>query len=246
MVNCLAKETVDIPIYNKKKLSFTDLIISNSEEKLASIHITTTHNRIIVIDLGELNNQELAANVKSLWGAEIDDNLYFQITNIIKRIYELHGYKKVLVTYPVNLNKNGSVFTLVSIGTESLYNLYITSFNKINSISNLNKNTTSVVVEDLPKYFSSEDFSRISAHYLGKPITAEYLGKFINEISDFITLNKDSLADVLIPEQNISNGTLKIGLKIGSYPLRNLVFLNNLKEIQDPGLKIKKKCFCVL
>lgn len=63
--------------------------------------------------------------------------------------------------------------------------------------------------EGLP-LFQSADFSRALSYYLGKPLSLGDLNRLTKEIVALYRRNNRPVVDVLVPEQNISSGTVQI------------------------------------
>ena len=79
-----------------------------------------------------------------------------------------------------------------------------------------------IVVLDEP-LLGSDEFSDLLSGYRGKPLTADSIKSIERDITSYLKAKGQKLVDVVVPEQNIANGQLRLGVMVGRYDLFRLL-----------------------
>jgi hemolysin activation/secretion protein len=81
---------------------------------------------------------------------------------------------------------------------------------------------------DVP-LLGTEEFDSAMDAYFGKPITPEMIERLKGDLTAFVKRKGQQLVDVMVPDQNISGGELRLVVVIGHYDLTRLVITNDEK-----------------
>ena len=216
---------------SKTSFNFRHLYIADTEYKVTQLHMPESVNsHIIVMDVPILNTKPFADLFNSYYNQPITSVLLQTITNEVKRYIKAHGINLANVIIPEQNVSSGDIRLVVVLGKYTLAKLYLCSIEKITTSSPNSTLLTQVTLDDLPAFFSSEEFAHLLTPYFSNPITPESVNKLVSDISNFVTSKHENLAGIQIPPQNVEGGFLKIGIKIGNYPIKRLVLAESTEK----------------
>ena len=83
-------------------------------------------------------------------------------------------------------------------------------------------------VWDVP-LLGTQEFNDVMGVYFGRPITPESVERLERDLTAFVRRKGQQLVDVMVPDQNITGGDLRLVVVIGHYDLTRLVITNDEK-----------------
>ena len=203
------------------------VIISNTEEKLNNLTFGKNSGTILIQDVAALNDKSLSDLLKNFWGKPITQSLLKSLSMNLEKFLHNKGFNKIYIDYPNYTHSGSDLKILVILNVDLLKTLYLTTPELANKPYLDSNRPSEVIVENLPKYLIDQDFSYYVTNYFSKPITPDYVNKLIYNIAKYIKTKGSYLAVAQIPQQNVQNGVLKMGLVIGNYPLHRLVIMGS-------------------
>ena len=217
--------------------TFKHLYIADTEEKVAQLHMPdTVKSHIIVMDVSILNKPAFADLLSPFYGKAITPTLIDQISALISDYIKKQGVSLVNVITPEQNIASGDIRLIVVTGKFTLARLYLSSLEKLTVSSPKPAQLTQVTLDDLPDSLSTSDFAHILTPYFSKPITSESVNKLIYDISNYLDTKHEHLAGFQIPAQNVEGGILKIGLKVGTFPIKRLVLAESTDKAQSASV----------
>ena len=218
----------------ESKFLFNHLYIADTEEKVTQLHMPeSVKSHIIIMDLPILNTTEFADQLNPLYDKVINSALIDQVASLVKSYIRSHGVDLVNVMIPPQNIASGDIRLVVVTGRFTLAKLYLTSIESLNTKVSYSNQPTQISIDNLPEFLSSPDFAHLLTPYFSQPITLESVNKLIFDISEYVAKKNDYLAGIQIPKQNVEGGMLRIGLKIGKYPIKRLI----LAESADKSME---------
>ena len=212
------------------------LIISDSEQKVLNLRFPENVNgKVLIMDIPLLNTPDFADYVKKYFDNTISRQLIENLKASITKFLTSKGQKLVTVIIPNQNIARGELRLVVVQGSFSLAQLYLTSVEKSLEPFIAPVNAGQLITEEVPAFFSSDEFARLIYPFFGDPITLESVIKIIDKINEFAEAKETHLAAVQIPNQSTEGGLLKIGIKTGTYPLKKIV----LAESSEKAAAIK-------
>jgi len=201
------------------------LLISDTESKVEALKHPdgpADNAPIVEMDVPYLNSQSFSDLVQPYFGKTITPELINDLSSNIKKYLYAHGNKLVSIIIPEQSVKEGDIRLVVVVGRYTLSRIYLTTLeNSLNPIK-IPDNAGQIIVNDLPGFLSQSAIRTVFAPYFAKPITPESVNKLVIALSNYIKSNHESLAAVQIPQQATESGTLELGLKIGTYPIKRI------------------------
>jgi hemolysin activation/secretion protein len=233
-INCVSYST-EIDLHqnytNSSRFSFKHLYIADAEGKVSQLILPeNVKNRIIIMDVPILNTKDFADSLDAYYGRPIDTALIDEISNLVINYIKKRGINLVNVITPPQNVASGDIRLVVITGRYTLAKLYLSSIEKINTPEVNLSQSTQITLDEVPGFLSSPEFAHLLTPYFAQPITAESVNKLIFDISNYITKNNDYLAGVQIPAQNVEGGILRIGLKIGKFPIKRMILAESAEK----------------
>jgi hemolysin activation/secretion protein len=206
---------------------FQKLYIADSEEKVNNLINPSISDRLVIMDVPVLNNKEFLDLIQIYFEKPITPETLNEISQRIKSFIISRFKGPVSVVIPKQNVSKGDIRLVVVTGKYTLAKLYFTNYEKSLLPFSPLENSGQIVWDSLPSALATPEFLHLLSPYFGQPITAESINKMIVEMSSFITSHGEYLAGVQFPQQNTEDGTLRIGIKLGRYPLHRLIITNS-------------------
>jgi len=157
--------------------------------------------------------------------AESIERLKLAVTGYVKK----QGDLLVDVTVPQQNISSGEFRLVVVIGHYTAYRLLISDSEDKAAAMTVPANATQIVIQDVP-LLATQEFAVRMAPYFDQPITNEWVDRLIADISAYVKSRGELAASVRIPSQSIASGEFRIGVTIGRYDLRRLIFSDTAEK----------------
>jgi len=234
-----AINTTTTTVNNNTKFIFKRLIIADSELKVMNLRFPNDTGRYLIMDTPGLNNQEFSKLLDPFFGKPINNTLIAEITDAIKSYLHTHNQQQSVLLFPNQNVSQGEIRLVVVIGKYMLSRLYLSSLSKIKESDgdlkpkNDQQQNGQIVLNDVPAYLATSELSQSLAPYFGKPITADSVNKIVGELGTYIHNHGGYLAAAEAPDQNVEQGSLKIALEIGMYPIKHFIITNSFIDAKN-------------
>ena len=234
------KETSKSLISNDIKYTLKHVLIADTEDKVSNLLSPSDSDKIIIMDVPALRKAGLNQVINPYIGKPITAELFTALSIDIKKFISEQGLKPVNVIIPSqNINK-GDIRLVVVVGSYTLAKLIFSPLEKTLNPYNLGNIKGQIIWDDLPQSLATPELTRKLSSYFSKPITPESVNRLILDISAYLKTKNEFLAGVQIPAQNAESGLLWIGLKLGRFPIRNLIIANSEKSLASTKPKLSR------
>jgi len=224
------------------KFTFKRLILSDTEYKVLNLRFPNDKGKLLIMDIPILNTKEFDQLIEPFIGKALDQSLIDTISSSISNYLKSKNFPPPAIIIPEQNISKGELRIVVVIGKFMLSHLFLTSSAKINSadlqtLQNKQTNSDSkhgqIYLDDLPPYFATPELGKLIAPYFAKPITSDSVNNLVGDIATFISQKGGYLAAAEAPDQNVENGSLKIALEIGYFPIKHFIITNTFAESRD-------------
>jgi len=216
-----------LSLAKRKDAVLKRIIISDTAEKVNMLTFGSNNGRILVLDVKSLNDVEFSNLMKKYWDQMITHKLLDQLHLELNEYFRRKGISNIFIDYPEIDKPSNDLRVVVVLNSECLKTIYLSTPSRASLDFSYESKPGQIVIDDLPSYLVNSNFSNTVTQYFLKPITPEYVNRLIYSISQYVEKQGSYLAVAQIPEQNMKNGVLKLGLIIGNYPLRRLVVMGS-------------------
>lgn len=214
---------------------FRRLILADTEEKVLNLRFPNQNGTLLIMDVPSLNTQEFNDLTKSYINQPITSEFISKLSTAIKEYLRSKHQDRPMVTIPAQNVASGELRLVVVTGKYSLAQIKLLSLDRLHATTNgLDKVSDHVegqiVLDGVPPLFATPEIGRVLAPYFAKPITGQVVNDLVLALSDFASKHGTYLASVEIPPQNVESGIIKLGLKLGLFPLKRIIITDSIAD----------------
>jgi hemolysin activation/secretion protein len=223
---------------------FRRLIIADTEVKVLNLRFPSKEGTLLIMDIPALNTQAFNDLVKTFVNKPINSEFISTISTAIKHYLISNRQDRPTVIIPAQNVATGDLRLVVVVGKYSLAQLKLLSPDRLHATANEPITAPAqaegqIVLDGVPPLFATTEIGHVLAPFFAKPITGQAVNDLVLALSDYATKHSTYLASVEIPPQNVESGVIKIGLKVGVFPLKHIIVTDSIADSiaykADPG-----------